>query len=187
MAQHDSLTKHQWPLRPAAVPAPVATRPGAWRRFAGLTTLWTGAVLAVALAATVLTTLWTLAELRARPASGATSGETSEAMLGGQLAWRAARHLNGETPPFLREMTTQLAAALAHTESQARLLGELQCGPGAPPLLGSLAGGTRLRHVGVEFRLAPCAGSRDGVTVTLAPGRFLGLPLRFVDAALTAP
>jgi hypothetical protein len=141
----------------------------------------------VTLAATVLTTLWTLAELRGRPAPGPASGETAEAMLGGQLTWRAARHLGGEMPPFLREMTTQLAAALAHSEPQARLVAALQCGPDAPSLLGLLAGGVRLRHVWVEVRLGPCAGSRDGVTVMLAPGGFLGLPLRFVDAALTTP
>jgi hypothetical protein len=136
--------------------------------------LWTGALFAVTLAATVLTTLWTLAELRGRPAPGPASGETAEAMLGGQLTWRAARHLGGEVPPFLREMTTQLAAALAHSEAQARLVAALQCGPDAPSLLGSLAGGVRLRHVWVEVRLGPCAGSRDGVTVMLAPGRIPG-------------
>jgi hypothetical protein len=187
MSQHGSLIKHQWPLRPAAVPAPVATRPGNWRHFAALVMLWTGALLAVALATTVLMTLWTLAELRARPAPGSSSGETAEAMLGGQLAWRAARHLGGETPPFLREMTTQLAAALAHSADQSRLQGALQCGPGAPPLLGSLAGGTWVRHVGIEFQLTPCAGSRDGVKVTLAPGGLMGLPPRVVDMALSTP
>ena len=65
----------------------------------------------------------------------------------------------GDTP-FLREMTTQLATALVHSEAQARLLVAMQCGPGAPPLLGLPAGGTWARHVGVQFQLAPCAAAR---------------------------
>lgn len=192
MAHPGSLVRHHWPLRRGS-PVPrtrAAEGMPASGRLAGLLTrqrlAGLGLLLVLAGAVPPLLALGAVREMRARPSPGAPSAEAAASQLDRQLARRAARHLDGEAPPFLRAMAGQLAATLADAGAQGRLLAALHCGGDAPPLLGSLAG-MGWAGGGIEVVLAPCLGGEDGVRVTIAPGGPLGLSLRLVDASLVPP